>query len=95
MWLKIVVSLLFIVKCASISSPISPLSNYKHSSELEKNIADLWWTIDDNEREITFELHIKTTGWIALGISPGKLLLISILILNYQLFLFSWGNERC
>jgi hypothetical protein len=35
-------------------------------------VADLWWTIDDVKKEITFELHIKTTGWIALGISPGR-----------------------
>jgi len=72
MWLKIALSLLLIEKCLSISSPISPLSNHKHSTELEKNVADLWWTIDQNEREILFELHINTTGWIALGISPGN-----------------------
>ncbi len=71
MWLCIVLSLLIIEKCACISSPIRPLANYKHSAELENNLADLWWTVDDNQREITFELHIKTTGWIALGISPG------------------------
>ncbi|CAF1129901.1 unnamed protein product [Rotaria sordida] len=45
--------------------------NYKYSIELEANIADLWWTIDDVRKEITFDLHIRTTGWIALGISPG------------------------
>ncbi len=55
-----------------MTSPISPLSNHKYSTELEKNVADLWWTIDDSKGEITFELHINTTGWIALGISPGK-----------------------
>ncbi len=72
--LTIVVSLLIIEKCSSISSPISPLGNHKYSSELESNVADLWWTIDDAKKEITFELHIKTTGWIALGISPGRLI---------------------
>ncbi len=72
MWLKIALSLLLIEKCLSISSPISPLSIHKHSTELEKNVADLWWTIDENQLEIVFELHINTTGWIALGISPGN-----------------------
>jgi hypothetical protein len=75
MWLYLILSLLIIEKCASISSRIQPLANYKYSTELENNVADLWWTIDDNEREITFELHVKTTGWIALGISPGKFIL--------------------
>ena len=59
-------------QCHSTSSPITPFMKYKHSVELQDNVADLWWTIDDVEREITFELHMKTTGWIALGISPGK-----------------------
>ncbi|CAF4698142.1 unnamed protein product [Rotaria socialis] len=39
---------------------------------LKKDTDDLWWTIDDTEKEITFELHIKSTGWIALGISPDE-----------------------
>lgn len=55
-----------------ISSPIQPFANYQHSIELQTNIADLWWTVDDVQKEIIFELHVKTTGWIAMGISPGK-----------------------
>ena len=55
-----------------ISSPIRPFSTYEHSIELEQGIADLWWMIDDGEREITFEFHVKTIGWIGLGISPGR-----------------------
>ncbi|CAF3448817.1 unnamed protein product [Rotaria sp. Silwood1] len=58
-------------KCNSISSPIAPFTNYTHSTELQTNIADLWWTTDDVKKEITFELHIRSTGWIALGISPA------------------------
>ena len=56
----------------SLSSPIQPFGDYKHSTELQANISDLWWTVDDAEREIIFELHVRTTGWIALGISPGR-----------------------
>ena len=59
-------------RCCCISSPISPFIAYKHSAELEANVADLWWTVDEAAEDITFELHVKTTGWIALGISPGK-----------------------
>ncbi len=58
--------------CNSISSPIKPFTNYSNVVELQANVADLFWTVDDNTKEITFELHINTTGWIALGISPGK-----------------------
>jgi hypothetical protein len=36
-----------------------------------ESIADLWWTVNDVHKEITFELYIKTTGWIALGIALG------------------------
>ena len=64
--------LLIVNKSNSISSPIQPFTIYRHVVELEKNIADLWWTVDEIKEEITFELHVKTTGWIALGISPGR-----------------------
>lgn len=76
MLLKKIVLLFFIKNILCITSPIQPLSNHTYSAELEKNVADLWWTIDDNKKEITFELHINTTGWISLGISPGKLRLL-------------------
>ena len=55
----------------AISSPIPPYTNYTYATELQPNLADLWWSIDDVRKEITFEIHINTTGWIALGISPG------------------------
>ena len=55
-----------------ITSPITPFTNYQHSVELQTNVSDLWWTPDEANQTILFELHINTTGWIALGISPGK-----------------------
>ncbi|CAF1570125.1 unnamed protein product, partial [Adineta ricciae] len=54
-----------------ISSPIEPLSVHDHTIELEKNSVQLWWTVNDEEHQILFELHVKTTGWIALGISSA------------------------
>lgn len=53
------------------SSPIRPYQNYTYSAELQPDLATLWWSVDDVAKEITFEFHMKTTGWIALGISPG------------------------
>ena len=67
-------------KCNSISSAIVPFTNYQHSIELQSNVADLWWTVNDDKQEIIFELHIKTTGWVALGISPGKILFENLFI---------------
>lgn len=76
MWMfficQLFLSLVMVNKCNGISSPIQPFGEYKHSIELQANISDLWWTVDNAEREIIFELHMKTTGWIAVGISPGK-----------------------
>ncbi|CAF4657670.1 unnamed protein product [Rotaria sp. Silwood2] len=69
--LQFIISSVVIENSRAISSPLAPFTTYKHSIELQKNVADLWWTVDDNEREITFELHMNTTGWIALGISPA------------------------
>jgi hypothetical protein len=68
-------ALLFIINgLTAISSPLKPYTTYRYSTPFETNIADLWWTVDEPNKEITFELHVKTTGWIALGISPGNLI---------------------
>lgn len=58
--------------CGGSSSPLGPFANYAHSVTLQANTAQLWWTVNHVEQEIIFELHMKTTGWVALGISPGK-----------------------
>jgi hypothetical protein len=55
----------------ALSSPLKPFTNYTYSTSLKDKVGDLWWTVDAARKEITFEMHIKTTGWIALGISPG------------------------
>lgn len=59
------------------ASPLSTYTNYTYSTELQTDIAYLWWSVDETKQEIIFELHIKTTGWIALGISPGSSYTIS------------------
>ncbi|CAF1080606.1 unnamed protein product [Adineta ricciae] len=59
-----------IIECTS--SPIQPFATYRNETELIENVADLWWTVDDVRMEITFELHVRTTGWIALGIGLAE-----------------------
>ncbi|CAF3425896.1 unnamed protein product, partial [Rotaria socialis] len=66
----IILSVLIVRKTIATTSPLTPYTSYQFSTELEHNIADLWWIVDENRQEITFELHIKTTRWIAFGISP-------------------------
>ena len=58
----------------TISSPLVPFTTYNYSISLQANASDLWWNVNEVTQEIIFELHMKTTGWIALGISPGKTL---------------------
>lgn len=69
-------SLIFLLSIISpsfeITSPIPTFITYEHTVELATNVSDLWWTVNETSQEIIFELHVKTTGWIALGISPGK-----------------------
>jgi hypothetical protein len=72
MFVQAVLFLLGIQSSNGISSPITPFATYNHSVELLANVSDLWWTVDETNQMIFFELHTKTTGWIALGISPGK-----------------------
>jgi hypothetical protein len=72
--ISVVISLLIIQNSNAITSPIQPYINYTYSTELQSDVADLWWIVDETKQDILFELHIKTTGWIALGISPGTYL---------------------
>ena len=66
-----IISFLAVHHSDAISSPIPPYTNYKYSIELQPNVADLWWNVNETSQDITFELHVHTVGWIALGISPG------------------------
>jgi hypothetical protein len=94
----LILSLLAVQKCNGISSPIQTYTNYKYSTELQVNVADLWWTVNETQQDIIFELHIKTTGWIALGISPGISLKRKIILHSpspSHPLICSWWNERC
>lgn len=63
---------LFMIRTSyQANSPISPRLNYSHSKELKTNVAYLWWTVNEINQNIIFELHVNTTGWIALGISQS------------------------
>jgi hypothetical protein len=62
-----------IVNINGLSSPITPFAGYTYSVELMANESDLFWTVDYTTKMVTFELHTYTTGWIALGISPGNI----------------------
>ena len=90
-----ILSLLVVHYSESTTSPIPPFTTYKYSTELQHDVADLWWNVNETSQEIVFELHVNTTGWIALGISPGKYLFhaaetsLSLLSSNSR-----W-NERC
>lgn len=68
----IVLLLSLLIEIDGMSSPVPTYTNYTYSTEIQSNQIDLWWTIDRGQKEVLFELHMKTTGWIALGISPGK-----------------------
>ena len=69
--ISVIVSLLVVQNINAVSSPIQPYMNYTYNTELQSGVGDLWWSVNETAQEIIFELHINTTGWIALGISPG------------------------
>lgn len=69
----------------TISSPVSPLMKYAHSTELYSGVADLWWSIDNEKGEILMEFHVNTTGWVGLGISPGRSCMFKIFIIQCKI----------
>ena len=56
------------------SAPISgvrPTENFNHSVALDKNYALFW---NYNDTHVTFEVHVKTRGYVGFGISDkGKM----------------------
>lgn len=68
----VLVFLQFVSHIKGLTSPIKPFATYPNATELIEDVADLWWTVNDAHAEITFELHVKTTGWIALGFALGR-----------------------
>lgn len=53
--------------------PLTPSESYTHFEYVDENNKDqyrLFWKLLVND-EIQFEVHVKTTGWVGLGISPN------------------------
>ena len=55
----------------ALASPVPTFTTYMFSIELWPNMTDLFWNVDNDTNEVIFELHVRTTGYIGLGISPG------------------------
>ena len=68
--LAFVLLLLFIYKCISV--PIQPSETYTHKLIIDEDEPDtyqLFWKT--NDKEIIFEAHCKTNGWLGVGISSN------------------------
>ncbi|XP_070572376.1 DBH-like monooxygenase protein 1 homolog [Ptychodera flava] len=52
------------------SSPVPTLQDYTHNVVLDGNEDyHMYWKFDDEK--ITFEVHVRTTGWVGFGFSPN------------------------
>lgn len=54
-----------------LSSSLTLYTTYENQIEVESHNLSIWWNVDEIKKEIVFEYHVKTTGWIGLGVSPG------------------------
>ena len=55
-------------------SPLIPSESYTHSIQVDEDddkLYKLYWKLINNDNEILFELHCKTTGWVGFGLSPN------------------------
>ena len=55
-------------------SPLTPSESYTHSIQADEDddkLYKLYWKLINNDNEILFELHCKTTGWVGFGLSPN------------------------
>jgi hypothetical protein len=62
--------------------PLEPSDNFAQSFAVDKrnlNQFQVFWSIVKNE--IIIEAHVKTTGWVGIGLSPnGKMIGIKLYI---------------
>ena len=58
-----------------------------------KDVAKLWWTANDTTKDITFELHVKTTGWVSLGIGSSTISRCSTPEFSIELLLYVGDEE--
>jgi hypothetical protein len=82
-----ILCLLMAGSVAALSSPVQPYTTYRYSVELRYGLADLRWMFDDARTKIIAELHMKTTGWIAIGISPGNCSITVARVHPYSMFI--------
>jgi hypothetical protein len=73
MFKKIVFLTILLLPILTSSNPFQPSESYTHKiiiDDEEPELYQLLWKINNND-EIIFEVHDKTTGWIGLGISSN------------------------
>ena len=72
--LKIIIFLsILLFPILTSSYPFKPSESYTYKiiiDEDEPELYQLLWKINNND-EIVFEVHVKTTGWIGIGISSN------------------------
>ncbi|XP_070564615.1 DBH-like monooxygenase protein 1 homolog [Ptychodera flava] len=66
---KLFVPLLFVIVAVQ-SIPLPTSEDYTHNVVLDSNENyHVYWKFDDEK--ITFEVHVRTTGWVGFGFSPN------------------------
>lgn len=60
----------FHVKFAKGDDLSSEFTNFAALDEAEK--VKLYWSVDWNQKTVTFAVEAKTTGWVGFGISTGR-----------------------
>ena len=72
----------FVLAVALVASApipgVRPTENFNHSVVLDKNYALFW---NYNDTHVTFEVHVKTRGYVGFGISDkGKMAPADVII---------------
>ena len=74
MKIKLIILLISLFKISLGLAPLSPSESYTHTLDADDDDAKLYrvyWKLINNDKEILFELHCKTTGWVGFGLSPN------------------------
>lgn len=69
--MRIFALLTVLVLASDVAFSATLKDNYAHFASLDQYEKYLmYWTMDDDRKEINIALSVQTTGWIGFGISP-------------------------
>jgi len=72
--IKLIFLIIGLFKTSLSLTPLKASESYTHTLDADEDdnkLYRVYWKLINNNNDILFELHCKTTGWVGFGLSPN------------------------